>query len=125
MIKIALITWALKIFDETESGDLFTMREEVVPDPQTKRPMKQITMFFKKRKGIKQGWSEKETFKIWTEELKAIVGENELLKIFSTEGNEMQYAGGMLKETNKPAKYQDLEFNKYNYQFQVIIWKLY
>lgn len=125
MIKIALITWALKKFDETESGDLFTMREEVVPDPQTKRPMKQITMFFKKRKGSEQEWLERETFKAWTEELKAIVGENELLKIFSTEGNEMQYAGGMLKETNKPAEYQDLELNKYNYQFQVVIWKLY
>ena len=125
MIKMALLTWALKKFDETERGDLFTMREEVVPDPQTKRKMKQISMFFKKQKGIKQGWSKKEVFKIWTEELKAIVGENELLKIFSTEGNEMQYAGGLLKETNRPVEYHNLERNKFNYQFQVIIWKLY
>jgi len=125
MIKIQLLTWALKKFDETESGDLFTMREEVVPEPQTKRKMKQITIFFRKQKGIKQEWIERETFKKWSEELKTIVGENELLKIFSTEGNEMQYAGGMLKETNKPAEYQNLEFNKFNYQFQVIIWKLY
>jgi len=125
MIKIELLTWAIKKFDEIESGDNFHMREEVVSEPQTGRKMRQITMFFKKRKGIKQEWLERETFKVWTDELKAIVGENELLKIFSTEGNEMQYAGGMLKETNKPAEYKNLEFNKYNYQFQVVIWKLY
>jgi len=56
MIKIQLLTWALKKFDETESGDLFTMREEIVPDQQTKRKMKQIQLFFRKQKGIKQEW---------------------------------------------------------------------
>jgi len=81
MIKIELLTWAIKKFDEIESGDNFHMREEVVSEPQTGRKMRQITMFFKKRKGIKQEWLERETFKVWTDELKAIVGENELLKI--------------------------------------------
>lgn len=125
MIKIELLAWAIKKFDEIEKGDSFHMREEIATEPQTGRKMRQITMFFKKQKGIKQEWLERETFKIWTRELKSIVGENELLKLFSTEGNEMQYSGGILKEKDKPAEYHDLEFNKYNYQFQVVIWKLY
>ena len=114
--------WAEEKFGEVSIEDIFNMKEEVLPDKQNRR-IRQITMFLKKRKGIREEWLRADVFRQWIADLKEIVGDNLKMQIFSSEGNELRYAGGMIKEVDKEEEYAEMEKHLYNYQFNLVIWK--
>ena len=117
-----LLRWAEEKFGEVSIEDVFNMKEEVLPDKQNRR-IRQITMFLKKRKGIREEWLRADVFRQWVADLKGIVGENLKMQIFSSEGNELRYAGGVIKEADKKEEYAEMEKHLYNYQFNLVIWK--
>ena len=124
-LRLALNKWALEKFGEFAPDDVFNLKEEVIRDKE-QRPVRHLTLFLKKKKGIKQDWLEVATFNIWVGELQKIIGDNLSLKIYSTEGNQMQYKGGLMKsDPNNPEKrkYEEIAGNYYNYQFNMDIIK--
>ena len=124
-LRLDLNKWALEKFGEFTPDDVFNLKEEVVRDKE-QRPIRHIALFIKKKKGVKQEWLETATFNIWIGELQGIIGDNVSLKIYSTEGNQMQYKGGLIKsDTENPGKreYQEVTGNYYNYQFSMDIIK--
>lgn len=116
-LRKSLIEWAIAKFGEVSVQDIFNMKEQIVQNKEGLR-VREIIMFLKKRKGIQQEWLDPEVFKRWVGELKAIVGENLKLNIFSTEGNELRFTGGDVK-----GKYEEMAANYYNYQFKLEAWK--
>jgi len=117
-----LLDWAESKLGAIEVDDVFNMKEEVQRDKEG-RPVRNITLFYKKKKGIKQAWLEKETFDVWRQEIKDIVGDNLTLRIFSTEGNEMRHIGGEYRDKDGGRDYGETEGNYYNYQFNLVIVK--
>jgi hypothetical protein len=124
-LRLQLNQWALEKFGEFTPDDVFNLKEEVIRDKE-QRPVRHLTLFVKKKKGVKQEWLETATFNIWVGELQKIIGDNLSLKIYSTEGNQMQYKGGLIKaDPDNPSKkeYQEVTGNFYNYQFNMDIIK--
>ncbi len=116
-----LLQWVHSKFGDISIRDVFNMKEEVVSDKKN-NPIRQINIFLKKKKDIQQDWLKPAVFSQWTEEVRDIVGENILLKLFSTEGNEMRYAGGLV-ETKEGLEYQEQPGNYYKYEFNLVLWK--
>ena len=112
-MRETLTRWAKSKFGEISNRDVFNLKEEVVQDKEGNR-IRNITMFLKKAEGVQRDWLKEEVFINWTEEIKAIAGDTLALKIFSTEGNEIQYLGG---------KGEEMIGKKYNYQFNLVIIK--
>lgn len=124
-LRLALNKWTLEKFGDLAPDDVFNLKEEVVRDKE-QNPVRHITVFVKKKKGIKQEWLETATFNIWVGELQKIIGDNLSLKIYSTEGNQMQHKGGLMKanpDNPKRREYQEVTGNYYNYQFNMDIIK--
>lgn len=117
-----LIKWANDKFGEILVSDVFYVNERTVLDKQG-REIKKLIMHLKKKEKIKNDWLKKEVFKLWADEIKQIIGENLILKIYSTEGNELQHDGRLIKEENKSEYYKEAESHIYNYQFNLVIWK--
>lgn len=119
-----LTKWAHETFGRIEIADAFNLKEQIVPDKEGNR-IRNVTMFIKKKKGIKQEWLRPETFERWVEEIKAIVGEIVLIQISSSEGNEMRFQGGLIPDKSGEKKYQEFVTKKYNYQFNLKFGKKY
>jgi len=117
-LREKLIRWAKSKFGEISNRDIFNLKEEVGTDKKGNR-IRNITMFLKKTEGIQQDWFKEDVFINWTAEIKSIVGDVLALKIFSSEGNEIQYLGGK----DRAEKYEEMISKKYNYQFNLVIIK--
>lgn len=119
-----LTKWANETFGRIEISDVFNLKEEIVKDKEGNR-IRKVTMFIKKKKGIKQDWLKDETFQRWIQEIKVITGEVIGMQVRSSEGNEMRFLGGLIPDKSGERKYQEHFTRKYNYQFNLEFGKKY
>ena len=124
-IRTALSDWVDKTFGPIHIQDMFKLNEEVAATKQKGIYLRNITVGLKKYEGFKKSWTDEETFDRWKAEIKEIIGSEGLVKleIKSSEGNELSYVGGVMKDEKGNEKFANAGGRLFAYQFIITIIK--
>ena len=123
-MRTELSAWVDRTFGPIHIQDIFKLNEEVSATKLKGIYLRSITVGLKKYEGFNKSWTDKETFDRWKKEIKEIIGDDVIkLEIKSSEGNELNYVEGMMKDEKGKEKIVNAGGRLFAYQFVIDIKK--